>query len=101
MRALLTWPARTDATLDFGQNKIDNSEPVNFMWFSSFCVLFSKKGQKTTVNIGEEFTRWEALKIQKKLKSDVELASFLLNRWELNISQFIIHFQLKGAVCIF
>ncbi|XDV23345.1 hypothetical protein PO909_027945 [Leuciscus waleckii] len=40
----------------------------------------SYKGRKTTVNIGSEFTRWEALKAQKKLKSDVELASFLLNR---------------------
>ncbi|XP_016335318.1 uncharacterized protein LOC107683790 [Sinocyclocheilus anshuiensis] len=40
----------------------------------------SNKGQKTTVNIGEEITRWEALKAQKGLKSDVELASFLLNR---------------------
>ncbi|KAF4097453.1 protein NLRC5 isoform X1 [Onychostoma macrolepis] len=38
------------------------------------------KGQKTTVNIGEEIKRWEALKEQKGLKSDVELASFLLNR---------------------
>ncbi|XP_050958547.1 NACHT, LRR and PYD domains-containing protein 3, partial [Labeo rohita] len=37
------------------------------------------KGQKTTVNIGAEFTRWEALKVQKKM-SDVDLATFLLNR---------------------
>uniref|UniRef100_A0A8C2EBP4 NACHT domain-containing protein n=1 Tax=Cyprinus carpio TaxID=7962 RepID=A0A8C2EBP4_CYPCA len=40
----------------------------------------SNKGQKTTVNIGAEITRWEALKAQKRLKSDVELATFLLNR---------------------
>ncbi|XP_026054693.1 NACHT, LRR and PYD domains-containing protein 3-like [Carassius auratus] len=40
----------------------------------------SNKGQKTTVNIGEEITRWDALKAQKGLKSDVELATFLLNR---------------------
>ncbi|XP_042577380.1 NACHT, LRR and PYD domains-containing protein 10-like [Cyprinus carpio] len=40
----------------------------------------SYKGQKTTVNIGEEIARWDALKAQKGLKSDVELASFLLNR---------------------
>ncbi|XP_077081635.1 NACHT, LRR and PYD domains-containing protein 3-like [Siphateles boraxobius] len=40
----------------------------------------SNKGQNTTVNIGAEFKRWEALKAQKKLKSDVELATFLLNR---------------------
>ncbi|XP_052445004.1 uncharacterized protein LOC127986809 isoform X1 [Carassius gibelio] len=40
----------------------------------------SNKGQKTTVNIGAEITRWKALKAQKGLKSDVELATFLLNR---------------------
>uniref|UniRef100_A0A8C1LEE5 NACHT domain-containing protein n=1 Tax=Cyprinus carpio TaxID=7962 RepID=A0A8C1LEE5_CYPCA len=40
----------------------------------------SNKGQKTTVNIGAEITRWNALKAQKQLNSDVELASFLLNR---------------------
>ncbi|XP_073699638.1 NACHT, LRR and PYD domains-containing protein 12-like [Garra rufa] len=40
----------------------------------------SNKGQKTTVNIGAEITRWETLKAQKGLKSDMELASFLLNR---------------------
>ncbi|XP_039522251.1 uncharacterized protein LOC120475661 isoform X1 [Pimephales promelas] len=40
----------------------------------------SNKGQNTTVNIGAEFKRWEALKAQKELKSDVELATFLLNR---------------------
>ncbi|KAF4097438.1 hypothetical protein G5714_021446 [Onychostoma macrolepis] len=40
----------------------------------------SDKGQKTTVNIGAEFTRWQTLKAQKGMKSDVELASFLLNR---------------------
>uniref|UniRef100_A0A8C1HA01 Si:ch211-213a13.2 n=1 Tax=Cyprinus carpio carpio TaxID=630221 RepID=A0A8C1HA01_CYPCA len=40
----------------------------------------SNKGQKTTVNIGAEITRWDALKAQKQLNSDVELASFLLNR---------------------
>jgi len=43
-------------------------------------VWFSNKGQNTTVNIGAEFKRWEALKAQKELKSDVELATFLLNR---------------------
>ncbi|XP_042612074.1 uncharacterized protein LOC109056761 [Cyprinus carpio] len=40
----------------------------------------SNKGHKTTVNIGAEITRWEKLKEQKGLKSDVELATFLLNR---------------------
>ncbi|XP_058626763.1 uncharacterized protein LOC131537397 [Onychostoma macrolepis] len=40
----------------------------------------SKKGQKTTVNIGVEIKRWETLKAQKGLKSDVDLAAFLLNR---------------------
>ncbi|KAI2645058.1 Protein NLRC3 [Labeo rohita] len=38
------------------------------------------KEQKTTVNIGLEFKRWQTLKAQKKLNSDVELATFLLNR---------------------
>ncbi|XP_077050755.1 uncharacterized protein LOC143700892 [Siphateles boraxobius] len=40
----------------------------------------SNKGQKTTVNIGAEIARWESLKVQKGMNSDVELASFLLNR---------------------
>ncbi|XP_051744811.1 uncharacterized protein LOC127509829 isoform X15 [Ctenopharyngodon idella] len=40
----------------------------------------SNRGQKTTVNIGAEFSRWKTLKAQKGLKSDVELATFLLNR---------------------
>ncbi|XP_016420240.1 protein NLRC5-like [Sinocyclocheilus rhinocerous] len=50
----------------------------------------SYKGQKTTVNIGAEFTRWQALKAQKGLKSDVELATFLLNRvqYEKSASEF-------------
>ncbi|XP_067271115.1 uncharacterized protein [Pseudorasbora parva] len=38
----------------------------------------SDKEQKTTVNIGAEFTRWQTLKLRKGLKSDVELASLLL-----------------------
>ncbi|CAM4584307.1 unnamed protein product [Leuciscus chuanchicus] len=40
----------------------------------------SNKGQKTTVNIGAEIARWESLKVQKGMNSDVELATFLLNR---------------------
>ncbi|XDV28513.1 hypothetical protein PO909_031810, partial [Leuciscus waleckii] len=40
----------------------------------------SNKGQKTTVNIGAEIARWESLKDQKGMNSDVELATFLLNR---------------------
>ncbi|XP_043078938.1 uncharacterized protein LOC122327557 [Puntigrus tetrazona] len=50
----------------------------------------SYKGQKTTVNIGAEFTRWQTLKAQKGLKSDVELATFLLNRvqYEKSDSEF-------------
>ncbi|XP_052445008.1 protein NLRC5 isoform X5 [Carassius gibelio] len=40
----------------------------------------SNKGHKSTVNIGEEITRWDALKAQKGLKSDVQLATYLLNR---------------------
>ncbi|XP_026108291.1 uncharacterized protein LOC113080340 [Carassius auratus] len=46
----------------------------------------SNKGHKSTVNIGEEITRWEALKAQKGLKSDVELATFLLNRVQFDKS---------------
>ncbi|XP_048041246.1 protein NLRC5-like [Megalobrama amblycephala] len=46
----------------------------------------SNKEQKTTVNIGAEFSRWKALKAQKKLKSDVELATFLLNRVQIEKS---------------
>ncbi|KAF4097459.1 hypothetical protein G5714_021467 [Onychostoma macrolepis] len=50
----------------------------------------SYKGQKTTVNIGAEYTRWQTLKAQKGLKSDVELATFLLNRvqYEKSDSEF-------------
>ncbi|XP_048025518.1 uncharacterized protein LOC125254758 isoform X10 [Megalobrama amblycephala] len=40
----------------------------------------SIKEQKTTVNIGAEIVRWKSLKNQKGMNSDVELASFLLNR---------------------
>ncbi|XDV28561.1 hypothetical protein PO909_031822, partial [Leuciscus waleckii] len=40
----------------------------------------SNKGQKTTVNIGAEIARWKSLKVQKGMNSDVELATFLLNR---------------------
>ncbi|XP_051726854.1 uncharacterized protein LOC127500029 isoform X45 [Ctenopharyngodon idella] len=40
----------------------------------------SSKEQNTTVNIGAEIVRWESLKVQKGMNSDVELASFLLNR---------------------
>uniref|UniRef100_A0A8C2EHW2 NACHT domain-containing protein n=1 Tax=Cyprinus carpio TaxID=7962 RepID=A0A8C2EHW2_CYPCA len=52
--------------------------PINFSEKTS--PTKSNKGQKTTVNIGAEITRWDALKAQKGLKSDVELATFLLNR---------------------
>ncbi|KAK2906718.1 hypothetical protein Q8A67_005703 [Cirrhinus molitorella] len=48
--------------------------------FSEKTSPTRSKEQKTTVNIGAEFTRWEALKVQKKMRSDVELATFLLNR---------------------
>ncbi|XP_073793397.1 uncharacterized protein isoform X1 [Danio rerio] len=40
----------------------------------------SNKEQKTTINIGSEFTRWKTLKAQKGIKSDMELASYLLNK---------------------
>ncbi|ROL54955.1 NLR family CARD domain-containing protein 3 [Anabarilius grahami] len=50
----------------------------------------SNKEQRTTVNVGAEFTRWQKLKAQKRLNSDVELASFLLNRvqYEKSDSEF-------------
>ncbi|XP_058616116.1 uncharacterized protein LOC131530060 isoform X2 [Onychostoma macrolepis] len=48
----------------------------------------SNKGQKTTVDIGAEFRRWETLKAQMKMKSDVELATFLLNRIQYEKSGF-------------
>uniref|UniRef100_A0A8C2FXE7 NACHT domain-containing protein n=1 Tax=Cyprinus carpio TaxID=7962 RepID=A0A8C2FXE7_CYPCA len=56
----------------------------------------SNKGQKTTVNIGAEFTRWQNLKVQKGLKNDVDLASFLLNRVqheksETNVQKYHFH----------
>ncbi|XP_056592509.1 uncharacterized protein LOC130411709 isoform X2 [Triplophysa dalaica] len=39
----------------------------------------SGQRQKGTVHIGAEITRWRDLKSQKGMKSDVELATFLLN----------------------
>ncbi|XP_048041298.1 protein NLRC5-like isoform X6 [Megalobrama amblycephala] len=67
---------------------MDNPPPV----FSeqSPSSTKSNKEQKTTVNVGAEFTRWQKLKAQKRLNSDVELASFLLNRvqYEKSDSEF-------------
>ncbi|KAI2644794.1 NACHT, LRR and PYD domains-containing protein 12 [Labeo rohita] len=54
-------------------------QPINFSEETPSSTK-SYQGQKTTVNIGAEFTRWQTLKSQKGLKSDVELATFLLNR---------------------
>ncbi|XP_057199534.1 protein NLRC3 [Triplophysa rosa] len=42
--------------------------------------------QSTLVNIGLEITRWTTLKEQKGIKSDVELASFLLNMVQFETS---------------
>ncbi|RXN32926.1 SCAN domain-containing 3-like isoform X2 [Labeo rohita] len=49
------------------------------LWPVAWAIL-RNKGQNTTVNIGAEFARWETLKAQRGMKSDVELATFLLNR---------------------
>nr|XP_055073060.1 NACHT, LRR and PYD domains-containing protein 3-like [Misgurnus anguillicaudatus] len=46
----------------------------------------SNQGQKNLINIGAEITRWKTLKQQKKIKSDEELASFLLNRVQIKTS---------------
>lgn len=43
------------------------------------CVCFRR--QNTFVNIGKDITRWKTLKYQKGIKSDEELATYLLNRW--------------------
>ncbi|KAI7792987.1 hypothetical protein IRJ41_000923, partial [Triplophysa rosa] len=40
----------------------------------------SSERQKGTVHIGAEIKRWRDLKLHKGMKSDVELATFLLNR---------------------
>ncbi|XP_052394526.1 uncharacterized protein LOC127942689 isoform X2 [Carassius gibelio] len=62
----------------------------------------SNKGHKTTVNIGSEITRWEALKAQKGMRSDVELATFLLNKIQHEQSDFQNYrFNIENLVWIF
>uniref|UniRef100_A0A8C1Y0R8 NACHT domain-containing protein n=1 Tax=Cyprinus carpio TaxID=7962 RepID=A0A8C1Y0R8_CYPCA len=65
-------------------------QPPNISEETPSSPTKSYKGQKTTINIGAEFTRWQTLKAQKGLKSDVELATFLLNRvqYEKSASEF-------------
>ncbi|XP_051550939.1 protein NLRC5-like isoform X2 [Myxocyprinus asiaticus] len=46
----------------------------------------SNQWQKNTVNIGSEFARWKTLKAQKGLKSDEEVAFYLLNRIQCDTS---------------
>ncbi|XP_016327467.1 uncharacterized protein LOC107677180 isoform X3 [Sinocyclocheilus anshuiensis] len=36
--------------------------------------------QKNRVNIGEEYSRWKALKVEKGMKNDMEVACYLLDR---------------------
>ncbi|XP_050950570.1 NACHT, LRR and PYD domains-containing protein 3-like isoform X4 [Labeo rohita] len=58
--------------VDFGEKTPSSSKSI--------------KEQMTTINIGEEIKRWKALKAQKRLKTDEELASFLLNRFQFEKS---------------
>ncbi|XP_041834095.1 uncharacterized protein LOC121635100 [Melanotaenia boesemani] len=44
--------------------------------------LYDQKRGKTRINIGVAFTRWRQLRNNKGLKSDAELATFLLDRFE-------------------
>uniref|UniRef100_A0A8C1MGW5 NACHT domain-containing protein n=1 Tax=Cyprinus carpio TaxID=7962 RepID=A0A8C1MGW5_CYPCA len=73
---------KSDCSKDFQPPNISEETPSS--------PTKSYKGQKTTINIGAEFTRWQTLKAQKGLKSDVELATFLLNRvqYEKSASEF-------------
>ncbi|KAG1944606.1 NACHT, LRR and PYD domains-containing protein [Pimephales promelas] len=56
----------------------------------------SNKGQKTTVNIGAEIGRWKFLKDQKGMSSDVELASFLLNRIQYEKKTEFLSYRFKN-----
>lgn len=58
--------------------------------------LHDQKRSKTRINIGSAFTRWRELLLEKRMKLDAELATFLLDRYVNNISVTVALFE--GAV---
>ncbi|KAI7790768.1 hypothetical protein IRJ41_000684 [Triplophysa rosa] len=64
--------------------KSDNSKGVGTN-FSEKTPSAAKR-PNTSVNIGGEMTRWKTLKQQKGIKSDAELATYLLNRIQFETS---------------
>ncbi|XP_073721443.1 uncharacterized protein [Misgurnus anguillicaudatus] len=61
--------------------------------FSEETPTATKSYQRpeTSVNIGSEINRWKALKEQRGIKSDEELATFLINRHQFETSEADIH----------
>ncbi|XP_073721455.1 NACHT, LRR and PYD domains-containing protein 3 isoform X2 [Misgurnus anguillicaudatus] len=57
--------------------------------FSEETPTATKSNQRpvTSVNIGSEINRWKALKEQRGIKSDEELATFLINRLQYETSE--------------
>ncbi|XP_073669558.1 uncharacterized protein [Paramisgurnus dabryanus] len=57
--------------------------------FSEETPTAAKSNQRpeTSVNIGSEINRWKALKEQRGIKSDEELATFLINRHQYETSE--------------
>nr|XP_055072678.1 protein NLRC3-like [Misgurnus anguillicaudatus] len=57
--------------------------------FSEETPTATKSNQRpeTSVNIGSEINRWKALKEQRGIKSDEELATFLINRHRYETSE--------------
>nr|XP_055072668.1 protein NLRC3-like [Misgurnus anguillicaudatus] len=57
--------------------------------FSEETPTATKSNQRTvtSVNIGSEINRWKALKEQRGIKSDEELATFLINRHQYETSE--------------
>ncbi|XP_051551001.1 uncharacterized protein LOC127439031 isoform X2 [Myxocyprinus asiaticus] len=65
--------------------------------FSKETPSATKSNQcwKQTVNICSEFKQWKTLKAQKGLKSDAEVASYLLNRVQHDTSDSYLKIQRK------
>ncbi|XP_057182578.1 NACHT, LRR and PYD domains-containing protein 3-like [Triplophysa rosa] len=54
-------------------------------------VIKSNRWQETLINIGSEITRWKTLKEQRGIHSDVELATFLMDRIQCEKSAADLH----------
>ncbi|XP_056614303.1 NACHT, LRR and PYD domains-containing protein 12-like [Triplophysa dalaica] len=64
--------------------KSDNSKKFDINFREK--TLSPVKRQNTFVNIGKDITRWKTLKQQKGIKSDEELATYLMNRIQFETS---------------